>query len=117
MCGIFGHYNPAGPDTALVERMARVLAHRGPDGYGTHTDGPLAFGAGRLAIIDLSAPAGPIFNEDRRVAVAYNGEIYNYRPLRAELESLGHHFATRTDTEVIVHGYESWGVEVISRLR
>jgi asparagine synthase (glutamine-hydrolysing) len=117
MCGIFGHFNPAGGDRALAERMARVLAHRGPDGYGTYHSGPLAFGAGRLAIIDLSADAGPIFSEDRRVAVVYNGEIYNYKSLRAELEKIGHHFATGTDTEVIVHGYESWGAGVIERLR
>ncbi|MBI5671087.1 MAG: asparagine synthase (glutamine-hydrolyzing) [Chloroflexi bacterium] len=117
MCGIFGHYHPNGPDTALVERMARVLAHRGPDGYDTVTAGPLAFGAGRLAIIDLAAPAGPILNEDGRVAVVFNGEIYNYRALRAELEALGHRFATHTDTEVIVHGYEAWGQAVLDRLR
>jgi asparagine synthase (glutamine-hydrolysing) len=117
MCGIFGHYAPNGADAALVERMAFSLSHRGPDGWGAHCDGAFAFGAGRLAIIDLSAPAGPIFNEDRRVAVAFNGEIYNYQPLRAELERAGHHFATHTDTEVIVHGYEQWGVGVIERLR
>lgn len=117
MCGIFGHVNLAGGDLALVHRMAACLAHRGPDGYGVHQDGLLAFGAGRLAIIDLYAGVQPIFSEDRRVAVIYNGEIYNYKPLRAELEALGHHFATQTDTEVIVHGYESWGVDVIARLR
>jgi asparagine synthase (glutamine-hydrolysing) len=117
MCGIFGHYKPGGADPALVERMAVCLSHRGPDGYGTHHAGDVAFGAGRLAIIDLAADAGPIFSEDRRVAVAYNGEIYNYKALRTELERLGHHFATLTDTEVIVHGYESWGVDVLGKLR
>lgn len=117
MCGIFGHINPRGSDRALVERMARRLAHRGPDGYGIHAEGMLAFGAGRLAIIDLSAPAGPIFNEDGSVGVAFNGEIYNYRALRTELEGAGHVFRTKTDTEVIVHGYEQWGRDVLSRLR
>ncbi|MEP7285917.1 MAG: asparagine synthase (glutamine-hydrolyzing) [Chloroflexota bacterium] len=117
MCGIFGQYNRQGVDPALIERMAQCLDHRGPDGYGTHHEGPLAFGAGRLAIIDLAAGVQPIFSEDRRVAVVYNGEIYNYRALRAELEAQGHHFATGTDTEVIVHGYESWGRDVIARLR
>ena len=119
MCGIFGQYSPThNADLTLVERMAERLAHRGPDGYGTYRsdDGRLAFGAGRLAIIDLSAPAGPIFNEDRSVSVAYNGEIYNYRALRRELVAAGHIFRTATDTEVIVHGYEQWGAEVISRL-
>ncbi len=118
MCGIYGHFNPSGVgDPALVERMARALAHRGPDGAGAYHSGPLAFGAGRLAIIDLAAGVQPIFSEDRRVAVVYNGEIYNYEALRAELERLGHVFATRTDTEVIVHGYEAWGDGVLERLR
>jgi len=117
MCGIFGHYKRNGADEALVERMAHCLDHRGPDGYSIHHAGTLAFGAGRLAIIDLAANPGVIFSEDRRVSVAFNGEIYNYKALRAELEKLGHHFATQTDTEVIVHGYESWGDDVISHLR
>ncbi|MDX2162340.1 MAG: asparagine synthase (glutamine-hydrolyzing) [bacterium] len=119
MCGIFGHYAPGGASIALVERMARLLAHRGPDGYGLHADpdGRFAFGAGRLAIIDLSAHPGILFSEDRQTAVAFNGEIYNYKPLRAALERAGHQFATHTDTEVIVHGYEQWGDGVIERLR
>lgn len=117
MCGIFGQYTQRGADPALIERMAQRLAHRGPDGYGTYHQGPLAFGAGRLAIIDLAAPAGPIWNEDRSAAVVFNGEIYNYLDLRAELQDLGHSFSTRTDTEVIVHGYEAWGADVIGRLR
>jgi asparagine synthase (glutamine-hydrolysing) len=120
MCGIFGHHHPNGDaDLSLVERMAQRLAHRGPDGYGTYRNdaGTLAFGAGRLAIIDLSAPAGPIFNEDGTIGVAFNGEIYNYRDLRRQLERDGHVFATDTDTEVIVHGYEQWGAAVVERLR
>lgn len=119
MCGIFGQFSTRGADPTLIERMAACLAHRGPDGYGTHVsdDGKLAFGAGRLAIIDLSAGVMPIFNEDGRVAVVYNGEIYNYRDLRRQLEQAGHVFRTQTDTEIIVHGYEEWGVDVIGRLR
>jgi len=117
MCGIYGQFNPHGADPALIERMARRLAHRGPDGAGAYHSGPLAFGAGRLAIIDLAAGVQPIFSEDRRIAVVYNGEIYNYRELRAELEAAGHVFTTQTDTEVIVHGYEQWGDTVLERLR
>jgi asparagine synthase (glutamine-hydrolysing) len=117
MCGIFGQLNWQGADAALIERMAQRLAHRGPDGYSVHDAGVLAFGAGRLAIIDLSAPSGVVFNEDRRISLVFNGEIYNYRGLRAELEQAGHHFYTHTDTEVIVHGYEQWGIGVIERLR
>jgi asparagine synthase (glutamine-hydrolysing) len=117
MCGIYGHYHPLGADPALIERMALRLAHRGPDGAGAYHCGSLAFGAGRLAIIDLAAGVQPIFSEDRRAAVVFNGEIYNYKVLRSELERLGHHFVTHTDTEVIVHGYESWGIGVLERLR
>lgn len=119
MCGIFGHFTPRGADHDLVRRMAHTLAHRGPDGSDTYqsADGSLAFGAGRLAIIDLGAGTMPIFNETGDVAVVYNGEIYNYQALRRELEALGHIFRTHTDTEVIVHGYESWGADVVGRLR
>lgn len=117
MCGIFGHYTLNGANPALIERMAKRLAHRGPDGYGLHHTERLAFGAGRLAIIDLSAPAGPVFNEDRSISVVFNGEIYNYRGLRSELERFGHYFRTATDTEILVHGYEQWGTGVIERLR
>ncbi|MEL6151436.1 MAG: asparagine synthetase B, partial [Chloroflexota bacterium] len=86
MCGIFGHYSLNGANPDLVERMAQRLAHRGPDGYGTYRseDGTLAFGAGRLAIIDLDAGMMPIFNEDRSVAVVFNGEIYNHLALRKD---------------------------------
>lgn len=117
MCGIFGHLASSGADLSLVERMAHCLAHRGPDGHSTYQDHELAFGAGRLSIIDLTAPPGVIFNEDRQVAVVFNGEIYNYQSLRKELERAGHQFSTHTDTEVIVHGYEQWGLNVLDRLR
>lgn len=117
MCGIFGQYALTGADRDLAERMGARLRHRGPDGIGIHADGRIAFGAGRLAIIDLPAPAGVIFNEDRSAGVAFNGEIYNFRDLRAELERAGHHFATHTDTEVIIHGYEQWGDAVVDHLR
>ncbi len=116
MCGIFGQVNERGANPTLVERMAQRTAHRGPDGYGIWQDGRVALGAGRLAIIDLSAGVQPVFSEDRQTVVAFNGEIYNHRVLRAELEREGHHFYTQTDTEVIVHGYEQWGVGCIARL-
>jgi asparagine synthase (glutamine-hydrolysing) len=117
MCGIYGHYHLHGADPALIERMALCLAHRGPDGAGAYHSGRLAFGSGRLAIIDLAAGTQPIFSEDRCVAVVFNGEIYNYRSLRLELEHAGHDFVTHTDTEVIVHGYEEWGDDVVLHLR
>lgn len=117
MCGICGQYSSRGADPKLVERMMSRLAHRGPDGQGTYHQANFAFGATRLAIIDLAAGAQPIFNENRHIAVVNNGEIYNYPALRATLEAQGHIFTTHTDTEVIVHGYESWGVDVLTRLR
>lgn len=117
MCSIYGHYRPGGADPALLERMSVALAHRGPDGCGNYHHGPLAFGSNRLAIIDLNAGVQPIFNEDRSVAVIFNGEIYNYKTVRATLEQAGHVFITHTDTEVIVHGYEQWGDDVLLHLR
>ncbi len=110
MCGIVGLYLPQDrPDPALLHRMNQTLIHRGPDGEGYFADGPVGLAMRRLAIIDLVSGDQPIFNEDRTVAVVYNGEIYNYRDLRAELERLGHRFTTQSDTEVLVHGYEEWG--------
>lgn len=120
MCGIFGQYTvTGGADRALVERMGQRLRHRGPDGVGFYAgpSGRLVFGAGRLAIIDLSAPPGPVSNEDNTVTIVFNGEIYNYQELRQELAARGHQFRTQTDTEVIVHGYESWGDSVLEHLR
>ena len=121
MCGIAGllHFDPARPvDPELLDRMTDALAHRGPDGRGTHIDGPLGLGHRRLAIIDLSPDAAqPMRNEDGRVWVVLNGELYNFQALRAELEAKGHRFASRSDTEVLVHGWEEWGERLVERLR
>ncbi len=117
MCGIYGHLSSRSAEVGSVEAMGNALRHRGPDGSSIYHNNQLAFGATRLAIIDLSAPPGVLFSEDHRVAVVFNGEIYNHRALRAELEACGHHFATRTDTEVLVHGYEAWGLQLLERLR
>ncbi|MEM4203929.1 MAG: hypothetical protein QXS54_07660, partial [Candidatus Methanomethylicaceae archaeon] len=96
--------------------MNAALCHRGPDGEGYFADGTLAFAMRRLAIIDLVTGDQPIFNESASVVVVFNGEIYNYRELRAELQRQGHRFATQTDTEVLVHGYEAWGDDLPARL-
>ena len=97
--------------------MTDALAHRGPDGEGFYTDGGLAFGHRRLSILDLSeAAAQPLKNETGDVVLIYNGEIYNFRELRAELQRKGHHFRSSTDSEVIVHGYEEWGDDCVTRL-
>ncbi len=97
--------------------MTDRLVHRGPDGRGTYVHEGVGLGHRRLAIIGVSDGAQPMPNEDRTVWVTYNGEIYNHLELRAELEADGHTFASSSDTEVIVHGYESWGVDVVERLR
>jgi len=118
MCGIAGVYNLNGEPvpTSLLKRMTDVIAHRGPDGEGQYTDGPVGLGNRRLAIIDLS-PAGqqPLSNETGEVVITYNGEIYNYQQLRVELQALGHRFQSQTDTEVIVHAYEQWGGDCVTR--
>jgi asparagine synthase (glutamine-hydrolysing) len=132
MCGIAGFVessavsSPLGVDRsrALLHQMCEVIRHRGPDDEGVwvqagvedRLDG-VALGMRRLSIIDLSTGHQPIHNEDQRVWIVFNGEIYNFRELRAELERAGHAFYTATDTEVIVHAYEQWGVQAIARLR
>src|SRR5690606_27281099 len=101
-----------------LDRMTDVLAHRGPDGRGTHVDGPLGLGHRRLAIIVLSRDgAQPMCNEDGTVWTVLNGELYEFRSLRAELEAKGHRFRSRSDTEVIVHLYEEEGERFVERLR
>ena len=118
MCGIVGVYTLNGEPvpTGLLQRMTGVIAHRGPDGEGHYTDGPVGLGHRRLAIIDLS-PAGqqPMGNETGDVIITYNGEIYNFQQLRVELETLGHRFQSQTDTEVVVHAYEEWGERCVER--
>jgi asparagine synthase (glutamine-hydrolysing) len=118
MCGICGIIGTRGPvDRERLRRMSATLVHRGPDSEGSHVDGPVGIAARRLAIIDLTGGDQPIANEDGTVVVVQNGEIYNYRELMHELERAGHHFRTRCDTEVLVHGYEAWGARLWERLR
>lgn len=118
MCGIAGIFNLNGEPVSPVflRKMTDAIAHRGPDGEGFYTDSFIGFGHRRLAIIDLS-PAGhqPMITEDRQFAITYNGEVYNFQELRVELESLGHSFRSRTDTEVVLHAYAQWGVECVER--
>lgn len=118
MCGIAGFIagHGAANAAALAPMLARI-AHRGPDGQGTFVEGPAALGHCRLAIIDLEGGAQPLYSEDKNLVVVFNGEIYNYRALTAELTALGHTLATRTDTEVLLHGWEQWGRELLPRLR
>ena len=97
--------------------MCEVIRHRGPDDEGTHVEPGVGLGMRRLSIIDLSTGQQPIHNEDRTLWIVFNGEIYNYRQLRSELESAGHHFYTQSDTETIIHAYEEWGEGSFARLR
>lgn len=117
MCGIVGGVSFHGQalESDLLKRMTDTLTHRGPDDEGYFRDDHVAFGFRRLAIIDLVTGNQPMFNEDGSVAVLYNGEIYNFLDLREELAARGHTFRTKSDTEVIVHGYEEWGERTVDR--
>src|SRR5437660_2013969 len=120
MCGIAGvlYADPAKPvERSLLKAMGDSLAHRGPDAEGFWIEPGIGLVHRRLSIIDLASGDQPIGNEDGSVQVIFNGEIYNYQELRAGLERLGHRFATRSDTEVLVHLYEEHGDELVTRLR
>jgi asparagine synthase (glutamine-hydrolysing) len=119
MCGIAGQYNfrrrePV--ERTTIERMARSIAHRGPDDEGFFISGPVGLGFRRLSIIDLTGGHQPMSDAEERVWIIFNGEIYNYRELRAELQSKGYEFRTSSDTEVIIHGYKHWGKDVFNHL-
>src|ERR687886_2822921 len=118
MCGIAGiaRPEPSGVGEAVLARMAVALRHRGPDGVGLCPGARVGLAHTRLSIIDIDGGAQPLGNEDGQVIVTYNGEVYNYLELRAELEGKGHRFRTRCDTEVLVHGYEEWGAALANRL-
>src|SRR3989440_12161181 len=118
MCGICGIAASRGrADLDRVAAMSAALVHRGPDSFGEYVDGAVAIAARRLSIIDLETGDQPIASEDGDVHVVQNGEIYNYRELRRELERAGHRFRTHGDTEVLLHLYEEHGNAVASRLR
>lgn len=116
MCGICGIFNLNGEPVSpvLLRKMTDAIAHRGPDGEGFYTDSFIGLGHRRLAIIDLS-PAGhqPMLSRDGQFAITYNGEIYNFQEIRVELESLGHQFRSRTDSEVVLNAYVEWGPECV----
>ncbi|MCH7885882.1 MAG: asparagine synthase (glutamine-hydrolyzing) [Planctomycetes bacterium] len=120
MCGICGICldDPrARVDSAVLDAMSSSLAHRGPDGNGTFLDGPVGLGHRRLSIIDLSRGEQPMYNEDRTIALIFNGEIYNYIELRKSLIERGHRFCSDADTEVLVHLYEDYGDQCVEHLR
>lgn len=125
MCGIAGFVDFRDESNArteeeraqILERMCRVITHRGPDDQGVMLKRGVAFGMRRLSIIDLEGGHQPISNEDNGVTIVFNGEIYNYRELQSELESRGHRFRTNSDTETIVHAYEEFGASCVDHLR
>src|SRR6266480_1381276 len=119
MCGICGQFNfgtDEAVDPVVVRRMADSIAHRGPDDEGYFVEGPVGLGFRRLSIIDLAGGHQPMFDANRTVCVIFNGEIYNYKELRLQLQERGHLFSTSSDTEVIVHGYKEWGTDVFNHL-
>jgi len=119
MCGIIGVYNQYEKkqvEQHILLQMLAMIRHRGPDGFGIYQDEDVSLGSARLSIIDLSGGDQPISNEDGTVWIVFNGEIFNYVELRPALEAKGHHFATHTDTEVIVHLYEDYGPDCLKHL-
>jgi asparagine synthase (glutamine-hydrolysing) len=116
ICGQFNYGNQAPVVRADLEAMTRTIAHRGPDDDGYLVAGPLGLGFRRLSIIDLAGGHQPMSDAEQTVWVIFNGEIYNFQELRAELEGRGHEFRTKSDTEAIVHGYKEWGTDVFDRL-
>ena len=119
MCGFAGFIDNLSIDrkNIIIKRMSDTIAHRGPDGEGFYTDDTIAMGFRRLSIIDLSMGDQPLYNEDRSLVINFNGEIYNYKELREELIAKGHTFVTHADTEVIIHGFEEYGENIVDRLR
>jgi len=123
MCGLCGIFRPGAPgsgapvDRDVLERMTASIVHRGPDDVGLHVAGPIGLGFRRLSIIGVASGHQPIFTEDKKLAIIFNGEIYNYLELRKELAALGHRFRTETDTEAILLAYRQWGADSVRRLR
>ncbi|MBV8636383.1 MAG: asparagine synthetase B, partial [Burkholderiaceae bacterium] len=120
MCGISGLFDTQGQreySRDLLQRINDIQSHRGPDEAGLHLEPGLGLGHRRLSVIDLAAGQQPLSNEDGSVLVVFNGEIYNFQQLVPELKALGHQFKTCSDTEVIVHAWESWGEACVERFR
>src|SRR5579864_1495789 len=116
ICGVIG-WEDQNQAALTLRRMMRAMEHRGPDGNGAFVVPGAAFGMQRLSIIDLPGGDQPIWNENSTLAVVFNGEIYNFRELRRSLEAAGHVFRSHSDTEVIVHAYETWGEDCVRHLR
>lgn len=117
MCGFVGFTNYIADDGQVLTAMMDAIAHRGPDACGSYIDKDIALGFRRLSIIDIDGGNQPMFNEDKSMVLVFNGEIYNFKQLRAQLEDLGHNFASDADSEVVLHGFEEWQEDVVKYLR
>lgn len=117
MCGFTGFIGEINNPEKILENMMNQIIHRGPDSGGMFADGKAALGFRRLSIIDLEQGNQPLYNEDESLVLVFNGEIYNFQTIRNELIDKGHHFTTNTDSEVLVHGYEEFGEELVQKLR
>ena len=117
MCGFVGYINKEKDKKENIKKMADLIAHRGPDSEGYYCDENIALGFRRLSIIDLNGGSQPIYNKDKTKVIVFNGEIYNYQELKKELVKKGYKFKTKTDTEVILHGYEEYQEKIVDKLR
>ena len=119
MCGIVGFIDNKSIDSKneIIEKMMETIVHRGPNSSGSHVDSQAALGFRRLSIVDLEGGSQPIYNEDKTMVITFNGEIYNHLELREDLISKGHVFTTHADTEVLLHGYEEYGAELLKKVR
>jgi asparagine synthase (glutamine-hydrolysing) len=117
MCGICGFTGNVENGEQVLQKMTDIIAHRGPDGAGTYRTDDVALGHRRLSIIDLDLGGQPMFSADRKIAIVFNGEIYNYKEIQAELKEKGYTFATNCDTEVLIVGYQAYGVDILQRVR
>ena len=117
MCGFTGYIHKSKDKDKIIKKMADSIKHRGPDGEGFYVDDDIAMGFRRLSIIDLKGGDQPLFNEDKSLVINFNGEIYNFQEIKEELIKKGHVFKTKCDTEVIVHGYEEYGYDIVKKLR
>ncbi len=117
MCGFCGFTGHIATPEEILEKMKNKIIHRGPDSGGSHIDDGIAMGFRRLSFVDLEGGHQPIYNETRDMVITFNGEIYNHQEIREELEAKGHVMSSHADTEVILHGYEEWGEDILQRLR
>ena len=118
MCGFIGFTNYINDDGTVLSGMMDKIVHRGPDALGKYVDNNICLGFRRLSIVDLADGDQPMFNEDGSLVLVFNGEIYNHAEIREELISLGHTFKTsHSDSEVLLHGYEQYGAELVKKLR